>query len=61
MNINWIGYRDDQHEYNILHLLVRYKKLGTLIQILKVLSGVKLDFVTNVYVLSLLKEEESFS
>lgn len=42
---------DQNRQDNILHLLVRHKKVGTLIQVLKILSSVKMDFITNSYVL----------
>jgi hypothetical protein len=47
LNINWLDYIEEKHYYNIIHLLVRHKKIGTLIQVLKVLSAIKMDFVTN--------------
>jgi hypothetical protein len=60
LNINWIGYMDSEKYDNILHLLVRHKKVGTLIQILKILSGVKMDFITNRYALDIISENESW-
>lgn len=60
MNINWLDYIDSQYYHNIIHLLVRSKKVGSLIQILKVLSGVKMDFISNEYVIALLQEEDLF-
>jgi len=39
---------------------VRHKKVGTLIQILKVLSGVKMDFITNCHILALIEDEYAF-
>jgi hypothetical protein len=41
---------DTERLDNILHVLVRHKKVGTLIQILKILSGVKMDFISNKFV-----------
>lgn len=60
MNINWLDYIDSQYYHNIIHLLVRSKKVGSLIQILKMLSGVKMDFISNEYVIALLQEEDLF-
>lgn len=60
LNINWLDYIEKEHYYNIVHLLVRYKKIGTLIQVLKVLSGIKMDFITNEHILNLLNEEINF-
>jgi hypothetical protein len=51
LNINWPAYIDPHNNFNILHLLVKSKKVGSLIQILKVLSGIKMDFITNDYIL----------
>jgi len=50
LNTNWLDYVDPENGYNILHLLVKNKKIGSLIQILKVLSGVKMSFITNIYI-----------
>jgi hypothetical protein len=57
LNVNWLDFIDEEHYYNILHLLVRHKKVGSLIQILKILSGVKMTFITNQHVINLLEEE----
>ncbi len=54
MDVKWIDFLDPAKNDNILHALVRSKKVGTLIQVLKVLSGIKLDFVTNCFVLDFL-------
>jgi hypothetical protein len=54
MNVNWIDFIEPSKNDNILHVLVRSKKVGTLIQVLKILSGVKLDFITNSFVVDLL-------
>lgn len=45
---------DHQRYDNIIHLLVRNKKVGTLIQILKTLSAIKIEFISNKFVLELL-------
>jgi hypothetical protein len=47
LDIDWLNYIDPQFYYNIIHLLVKSKKIGSLIQVLKVLSGVKMDFISN--------------
>jgi hypothetical protein len=47
---------DPERYDNILHLLVRHKKVGTLIQILKVLSSTRIDFITNQYIAEIVKE-----
>jgi hypothetical protein len=57
LDINWIEYLDERYD-NILHLLVRHKKVGSLIQVLKTLSGTKMDFISNRYVLEVTKESE---
>jgi len=36
MNIDWVSYEDVSLGSNLIHLLVKFKKIGTLIQILKV-------------------------
>lgn len=53
-----MDYMDGERYDNILHLLVRHKKVGTLIQILKILSGIKMDIVTNQHVLDMINENE---
>lgn len=58
LNVNWLDYRNAEYNYNIIHELVKSKKVGSLIQILKVLSGIKMDFVSNDYVLDLLRKDE---
>jgi hypothetical protein len=37
MNIDWMKFSDIDLGSNIIHLLVKFKKIGTLIQILKVM------------------------
>lgn len=37
MNVDWVGYTDVTLGSNMIHLLVKHKKIGTLIQILKVI------------------------
>lgn len=37
INIDWVRYSDVVLGSNLIHLLVKFKKIGTLIQILKVL------------------------
>ena len=59
LNIDWVTFLQPHTDYNVLHLLVRARKVGSLIQILKLLSGARLEFITNQHVLSLLKEQES--
>ena len=36
MNIDWVSFSDAALGSNLIHLLVKFKKIGTLIQILKV-------------------------
>ncbi len=58
LNFNWIDFVDEVTGGNILHLLVKSRKVGSLIQVTKLLGGKKLDFVRNKYVTRLLKWEQ---
>lgn len=54
LNFNWIDFVDPFTGANIFHLLVKSRKVGTLIQLTKLLGGKKMNFVKNKYVQKLL-------
>ncbi len=58
MNINWIDYVDEGSGFNVLHLLIKNRKVGTLIQVTKLLSGKKMTFVRNRFIRDILEKEE---
>ncbi len=57
LDTNWLDFISLDNQDNLLHILVRKKKVGTLIQIIKILSGVKMDFAVNYHVRQLISEE----
>lgn len=53
LNFNWIDFTDEITGANIFHLLVKSRKVGTLIQLTKLLGGKKMNFAKNKYVVKL--------
>ena len=58
LNFNWIEFIDENTGGNLLHLLVKNRKVGSLIQITKLLGGKKLNFARNKFVVELMDKEE---
>jgi hypothetical protein len=58
LNFNWIEFVDESTGGNLLHLLIKNRKVGSLIQITKLLGGKKLNFVKNRFVVELMDKEE---
>lgn len=58
LNFNWIEFIDENNGGNLLHLLVKNRKVGCLIQITKLLGGKKLNFARNKFVVELMDKEE---
>ena len=54
LNFNWIDFVDETSGGNILHLLIKSRKVGSLIQITKLLGGKKLNFARNKFVVELM-------
>jgi len=53
MNFDWLNFVDENTGGNILHILIKNRKVGSLIQLLKILGGKNLAFVKNKYLLNL--------
>jgi hypothetical protein len=51
-------YIDPNTGGNILHLLVRSRKVGSLIQLTKLLGGKKMNFVKNKHIIDLIHKEQ---
>jgi hypothetical protein len=58
LNFNWIEFVDESTGGNLLHLLIKNRKVGSLIQITKLLGGKKLNFAKNRFVVELMDKEE---
>lgn len=58
LNFNWVDFVEENTGANILHLLVKNRKVGSLIQITKLLGGKKINFTTNRFILELLNKEQ---
>lgn len=48
LDFNWLKYHDEDKS-NLFHCLVKYRKVGTMIQLLKVLSGIEVPILKNKY------------
>ena len=58
LNFNWIDFVDETTGGNLLHILVKNRKVGSLIQVTKLLGGKKLNFAKNRFVIELMDKEE---